>query len=162
VNELKTISKASVAHCLEKAERYRLLNDPEQSESICHDVLAVDPDNLAAKRILILAITDQFTTGAAARVKEARQLCQKLADPYERSYFLGIVSEREGRGYLARGLPGSFAFECFHDAMDCFQAAEGMRPTDNDDAILRWNSCLRSVRAGNLKPRHDDAEQPLE
>ena len=33
---------------LEKALRYRLLNEPVEAESICRDVLEVDPDNQAA------------------------------------------------------------------------------------------------------------------
>jgi len=41
--ELKTISIESVDGALAKAELYRFLNDPEEAESICHDVLAVAP-----------------------------------------------------------------------------------------------------------------------
>jgi hypothetical protein len=33
--DLKPISIASIPRALEKAERYRLLNEPEQAESIC-------------------------------------------------------------------------------------------------------------------------------
>ena len=58
--ELKTIARDGIPHALEKAERYRLLNDPAQAESICRDVLAVDADNQDALRALILALTDQF------------------------------------------------------------------------------------------------------
>ena len=43
--ELKRISQAALPAALAKAERYRLLNEPEQAESICRDVLAVEPKN---------------------------------------------------------------------------------------------------------------------
>ena len=57
---LRSISKAAIPAAVKKAEHYRLLNDPEQAESICLDILAVDPDNQQALVVLILAITDQF------------------------------------------------------------------------------------------------------
>ena len=69
---LKTIAKDGIAHALELAERYRLLNDPVQAESICRDVLAVDPSNQIALRSLVLSLTDEFgTSGAAAAAREA-------------------------------------------------------------------------------------------
>jgi len=43
--ELKTLSPESVPRALAKAERYRLLNEPVEAESICLDVLAVDPQS---------------------------------------------------------------------------------------------------------------------
>jgi hypothetical protein len=42
--DLKPISIASIPRALEKAERYRLLNEPEQAESICLDILDAEPD----------------------------------------------------------------------------------------------------------------------
>ena len=46
-----------------------LLNEPAQAESICKDVLAVDPENQAAVVMLLLALTDQFRTGPAECVR---------------------------------------------------------------------------------------------
>ena len=43
--ELKPLSREAFPAALEKAERYRLLNEPLEAESICRDILAVDPDN---------------------------------------------------------------------------------------------------------------------
>jgi len=158
---LKSIAKESVPRAIEKAERYRLLNDPHQAVSICHDVLAIDPDSAEAKRILILALTDQFASGAH-HVKAARELAKSLPSPYEQSYYLGIVYEREARAFLAKGLSGSFAFEAFHEAMSHFEAAEKLRPPGNDDAILRYNSCLRTIDEHELTGRDYEPEHPLE
>ena len=58
--ELKPISHDSVTGALAKAERYRLLNEPNQAESICCDILEVEPDNQQALISLILALTDQI------------------------------------------------------------------------------------------------------
>src|SRR5262252_907 len=98
--KLKAISATGIPHALEKAERYRLLNDPAQAESICRDVLAIDPDNQIALRALILAVTDQFGTSSTSR--DARDLIARLTDEYDRAYYTGITFERETRAYLAR------------------------------------------------------------
>jgi hypothetical protein len=58
--ELKRIPPSAVQPALEKALRYRLLSEPGEAESICRDVLAVDPDNQEALVTLLLALTDQF------------------------------------------------------------------------------------------------------
>ena len=58
--ELKTLSPEGVPAALEKALRYRMLNEPEQAESICEDVLRLEPDNQEALVMLILALTDRF------------------------------------------------------------------------------------------------------
>ena len=161
--ELKRIHEDAIEHAIEKAEHYRLLNDPEQAESICLDVLAVDEDNQRTKRILILALTDQFADKAtSSRVKLAREQAKSLTDEYERLYYRGLIHEREARAYLAKGLRGSFAYECFEDAMELFAEAEEKRPKGNDDAILRWNSCLRTVQALGLEPPRHEGELPLE
>jgi len=41
--KLKTISKDGIAEAISKIELYRYLNEPEEAESICHDILAADP-----------------------------------------------------------------------------------------------------------------------
>ena len=43
--ELKGLSKTAIPAALERAEKYRLLNEPVQAESICRDILATEPDN---------------------------------------------------------------------------------------------------------------------
>jgi hypothetical protein len=86
--KLKAISADGIPHAIEKAERYRLLNDPAQAESICRDVLAVDRDNQQALRILILALTDEVFSsrqGAGHAAREAREHILQLDDEYERA-----------------------------------------------------------------------------
>src|SRR6266478_5399206 len=92
--KLKTISKAGIPEAISKAELYRSLNEPEEAESICRDILAVEPEHQLALRLLGLAITDQFSGDAADRHGEAEQLFQRLAERYERLYYTGLLHER--------------------------------------------------------------------
>lgn len=161
--ELKTISADGIPHALEKAERYRLLNDPAQAESICHDVLAVDAANQDALRCLILSLTDQLGAGASNAARSARSHVGHLADAYERAYYTGLVHERETRAFLARkNVVRSAAYDGFRHAMEWYERAEALRPAGNEDAVLRWNSCVRAIERERLEPADDAHELPLE
>ena len=163
--QLKRIDADGIPHAMEKAERYRLLNDPAQAESICHDVLAVDANHQDALRCLILSLTDQFSATAAAHAaREARAHIVKLADDYERAYYSGLVHERETRAYLHRkNAVRSAAYDGFRHAMEWYERAEALRPPGNVDAVLRWNSCVRAIERERLEPAADDRhELPLE
>ena len=78
--QLKPIAKTSIPRALEKAERYRLLNEPRQAESICLDILAVDSSNQAALIILLLALTDQFGESADAHERARDTLALQQRD----------------------------------------------------------------------------------
>ena len=161
--ELKKISADGIPHALEKAERYRLLNDPQQAESICHDVLAVDDNNQDALRVLILSLTDQFTASAGGNAQDARRQISKLSDDYERAYYTGLVYERETRAYLERkNVVRSAAYDGFRQAMEWYERAEQLRPPGNVDAVLRWNSCVRAIARARLEPEAREPELPLE
>src|SRR5215471_17734549 len=145
--QLKTISKGGIAEALAKAKHYRYLNQAEEAESICRDILAVDPENQLAVRLLGLAITDQFSGATSDRRKEAQDCFEKLSSPYERSYYLGILHERRAKAQMRAGhLPHSL-IASFERAMQYFEEAEKIRPQGNDDALLRWNRCLRLLES---------------
>lgn len=165
MHQLKPISKESVPAALEKAERYRLLGEPRLAESICLDVLDIDPDNDKAITVLLLAITDQFGSSASADIDQALQLVPRLESEYERYYYEGLINERQGKALLQRGVTGGHfaAYEWINAAMNCYQKAEGIRPAGNDDSILRWNTCVRLIHRYDLKPHQEEfAEPPLE
>ena|ERR1700756_4513608 len=144
--EFKAISKNGIAEALAKVQHYRYLNQAEEAESICRDVLAADPENQMALRQLGLAITDQFTGGAADRYNEAHAHFKKLSSPYERSYYEGILYERQAKAQLRAGHRAHSLLASFENAMRCFEDAEKIRPQGNDDALLRWNRCLRLMQ----------------
>ena len=159
--ELKRISREGVLAALQKAERYRIINDPSSAESICLDVLEVEPGNQEALVTLVLAITDQFPTAPADGMRRAKELLPRLNDEYKRSYYSGIVAERCAKAYLRRGTMGSgeLAYHWFREAMAWYEQAETRRPAGNDEAILRWNTCARILaRDEHIRPR---AEEPV-
>jgi|SRR5579863_2336877 len=162
--ELKSLSKEGIPRALARVERYRLLNEPEQAESICLDILRSDPENQEALIALLLAITDQFTSGEGPRVGEARALLPRLRGEYDRCYYAGIISERRARVLINQGGLGSgiIAYEWFRDAMSSFVKAEAIRPPGNDDAILRWNTCARFLMSHpHLAPSAEERLEPI-
>ncbi len=160
--EPKTLSVEAIPRALEKGERYRLLNEPEQAESICLDVLRIDPDNQQALIMLLLALTDQFDKGLG--VRQAREVLPRLRDEYERRYYAGIICERWARARLNQGGPGSehTAYGWFREAMHWYEQAEAIRPPGNDDATLRWNTCARLImRNPRLEAAPEERFEPL-
>jgi tetratricopeptide (TPR) repeat protein len=141
--QLKTISRDGIDEAISKAELYRFLNEPEETESICHDVLAADPGNQPATRLLGLAITDQFSGQSSDRYAEVEKIFQDLSNPYERYYYTGILYERRAKAHMRAGFPRQILVSSFLEAMHCFEEAEKSRPPNNDDALLRWNRCVR-------------------
>jgi hypothetical protein len=161
--ELKSISPAGIAEALEKAERYRLINEPALAESICLDVLHIDPHNQQALVMLLLALTDQFGHGVVTP-RKPRELLPKLKSDYEREYYAGIIWERSAHAHLRKGSPNAAftAYDGFRQAMECYEKAAAHRPAANDDALLRWNTCARILmRNPNLRPRPDEAYEPV-
>ena len=145
--ELKPLSLPAVRAALARAERYRLLSEPEQCQSICEDALKADPDNHAARVMLILAITDGFphTTEAATR---AMEIAGGLPSHYDRCYYAALVAERRARALLSRGGMGRRgASPWLHQARVQYDRADALRPSDSDDARLRWNACARVFNA---------------
>jgi hypothetical protein len=145
--KLKSISKAGIPEAISKAEIYRFLNEPGEAESICRDVLAAEPENQKALRVLGLAITDRFTGGASDRFAEAEGVFRRLTDPYERLYYAGLLNERRAKAQLRAGYQPHTVIVLFEEALRCFGEAEKIRPEGNDDAILRWNRCVRLIQS---------------
>lgn len=156
----KPISREAVPLALQKAERYRVINDPSSAESICLDILTVEPDNQQALVMLLLSITDQFNEAPKDSVRRAREILPRLGDGYRQAYYAGIIAERWAKAQLKRGSPasGEIAYHFFTEAMDWYQKAEAQRPSGNDEAILRWNTCARILAANaNIKPRPNES-----
>ena len=160
MSELKKIHPGAIPKALERVERYRLLNQPRVAESICHDILAVDAENQQALVGLVLALTDQFEQEANKGINIVLDLIPRLADEYDRDYYSGLAHERQGKARLVRDYPGARfdAFELLNRAMEWYEKAEGLRPPENDDAILHWNSCARIIANNKLEARPPEGE----
>ena len=160
--DLKPLSKDAIPAALEKAMRYRLLNEPAEAESICLDVLRADPDNQPALVVLVLALTDRFSKGYAVGDSHAQEIVARMKTEYERVYYSGIICERRAKAYLhqAAGGAGFNAYEKLREAMGWFDKAEALRPPGNDDAVLRWNTSARIIMQNKLVPRAEEAYEP--
>ncbi|MFL6232652.1 MAG: hypothetical protein ACJ76N_05910 [Thermoanaerobaculia bacterium] len=147
--DLKPLSREAIPAALEKAHRYRLLNEPLEAESICRDILAADPGNQEAAVTLLLALTDQFEDHPNPCLEQARQVLAQIRDEYSRTYHAGIICERRAKAQLKRGgaHAGYIAHDWLKEAMEHFEKAAALRPPGNDDAILRWNTCARALMA---------------
>jgi len=155
--ELKRISTAGIPEAISKAELYRGLNEPEEAESICRDILAAEPGHQLALRLLGLSLTDQFTGGPSDRDREAERIFESLSDPYERLYYTGIVYERRAKAQLRAGQPANSLLPLLEQALRFFAEAETMRPEGNDDAILRWNRCARLLQTTTYLSEQESA-----
>ncbi len=156
--DLRPLSAAAIPAALAKAERYRLLNEPSEAESICLDILAVDSTHQDALTTMLLAITDEFQgEGDAARSARADAILPKLADEYARLYYGALIKERRARAYAKHGR-GPLAYDWAVEALHGFDRAMTLRPAGNDDAVLRWNACVRLL-AHLPEPAADRHEQ---
>lgn len=162
--ELKPLSADAIPRALGKAERYRLLNEPAEAESICLDVLRTDPENQQALIDLLLALTDRFGRGYAVGGMAPEEVLARLKNEYDRAYYAGVICERRAKAQLRQGLPGTVVYEGFRKAMAHYEQAAASHPAGNEDAALRWNTCAR-ILMRNLDLQQgveDDFELPLE
>jgi len=161
---LRPLAPDSVAAALDKARRYRLLNEAREAESICRDILRVEPDNKEALVTLLLALSDQFTRQLTEKYEQAKALIPQLDGEYERAYYSGVLCERRAKAHHRRHAPGrgAIAYDWLRRAMDWYDKAHALRPPGEDDATLRWNSCVRMIRAHrDLVPATDEQEVHL-
>ena len=161
---LKPISREGIPAALEKAHRYRMLNQPHQAESICLDVLAIEPEHQPALVTLLLALTDQFPRSLQPSFDRARAILPRLGDDYSKAYFEGLICERRGKAHLRSGSPlaGGMAHAWIGRAMASYEKAEGLRAAGDDDAVLRWNSCARLIHDHpEITPLPVDEREPM-
>lgn len=161
---LKNLHIGSIPSALQKAERYRLLNEHREAESICLDILHAEPENQEALIMLLLAYTDGFKTELYPGFDNALGVLEKLRDAYSKSYYRGVIFERTAKAYLNRSGPSSeeIAHGWLTKAMAEYERALGIDPNGIQDAALRWNTCARILNENpNLKPAEENREVEL-
>ena len=162
MTELKKISREAVPRAVQKAERYRLLNQSWATESICLDILGVDAGNQQVLIMLLLALTDQFAAETFELARRAQALLGRITDPYQRAYYEGIIHERLAHAQLAHTAlqAEAMAYESLRSAMDAFERAEVLRASGNDDSILRWNTCARTLARLRMVEQSEGQYEP--
>ena len=163
--EIKALSQEAIPEALQMAKRYRLLNEPDESESICLDILAADPDHQEALIILLLSYTDKFRDNRLMPAfDQAKETVKKLGDADCKSYYLGVIFERRAKYHLKRGGPGSGAVthSWLVKAMDEYEDALTNCDPGNQKAVLRLNSCVRLLKNNpEIKADSSDQREPL-
>jgi hypothetical protein len=160
---LKPISHDSIEAALAKAERYRLLNEPSEAESICRDILEIDPANRQARISLVLALADEIPLEAGAFANAVAEISGLKAE-YDRAYYSGIAWERRAKAlHDLKGLGSSgYVYDWIVEALHFFEGAERLRPAGNDSSILRWNACVRFLdRHKELQPTTEESSEPI-
>jgi tetratricopeptide (TPR) repeat protein len=142
--ELKALGARNLVTAISLAKHYRDLNQPEEAESICRDILAVAPDEADALRTLGLALTDRFPTSWVTLFDEACTIFAKLKSDYERIYYTAVAWERYAKAQLENGR-GHNAIHAFEEAMRGFEEAERIGPADDPAPILHYNRCVRAL-----------------
>ena len=162
MTELKKISREAIPRAVQKAERYRLLNQSWATESICLDILDVEAGNQPVLVMLLLALTDQFAAETYELTRRAQALLGRITDPYQRAYYEGIIHERLAHAQLAHTAlqAEAMAYESLRSAMDAFERAEGLRAAGNDDSILRWNTCARTMERLRMVEQAEGQYEP--
>jgi tetratricopeptide (TPR) repeat protein len=158
---LKPLGVRNLEAALAKAEQYRALNEPEEAESICRDILAEDHDHQRALRTLGLALTDMFGREWTRHFAEALEVFGKLTAEYELAYYSGVAWERHAKAQLAHNHVRDAA-HAFERALDLFQKAEQVGPKDVPDPVLRWNRCVRVMTSHPEIIRALEAAHPHE
>jgi hypothetical protein len=153
--ELKKIGKDAIPGALKKAVHYRTLKEPYEAESICQDILAADPQNQDALILLLLSLTDKFAHDLDPSFSKAQELIAQLSDRYCKYYYQGIIFERRAKVHLQRNVPGSgqVAYEWLAKAMKAYAQGLTICDPNNQDALLRWNTCARIINDNpHVKP----------
>ena len=144
---LKPMSKDAVPAALAKAERYRLLNEPGEAESICLDILQVDPQNEDALVMMLLALTDQFPHDSSSKTAGTSQRARRPVWRRRTTARITRASSANGARKSSCSAIDSVRrrspIEWLREAMAFYERAEAVRPPHNDDSLLRWNACAR-------------------
>lgn len=142
--ELKKLRDKNLETAINLAKHYRDLNQPEEAESICRDVLEVAPTNVDALRTLGLALTDRFASAWMSLFEEACATFKKLPGDYERAYYAGIAWERYAKAQLEAGRAHN-AIHAFEQALESFDEASSLAAKDDPAPILHYNRCVRAL-----------------
>ena len=146
---LKSLSPAAIDGALRLAADSRQGGQPQTCESVCLDVLQVEPRNQEALRLLLLSHADRFDADSSQHEMAARDAQSRLTSEFDRAFYGGYILHRLAQAAIAGGSPSAarVVYELLSGAMASYEDAERVRPDGNEDAILLWNACHRLLQA---------------
>lgn len=133
----------------------------EDTESICQDVLSLDPTNQEAVELLFRSRVSLLSKGLPRGVERAQELVPQFDGDFEKAFFSGLLRENQARYLLDRRgrQASSVAYNWFRHAMDDFEEANRQDST-RIEATLHWNACLRTLQANpHCAPNPEEAEE---
>ena len=143
-HELKRLKDKNLGTAIALAKHYRDLNQPDEAESICRDVLEIEPANVDALRTLGLAMTDRFASQWMSLFEDACAAFKQLPTEYERAYYVGIAWERYAKAQAEAGRAHN-AIHAFEEAIGFFEEASNHAAKDDPAPILHFNRCVRAL-----------------
>ncbi len=162
--ELKKLRSESISDALEHAKHYRNLNDPCVAESICLDILEIEPKNEEATVLLLLSLTDQLEENLSGTLQRAQECRRRLKDPFDQAYYEGLICERQARAVMKQAGPRArhAAYNWLRHAMECYEQAAELKQERRSYTVLRWNTCARILnRNPHLGPLSNDVEEQM-
>ena len=100
--DLKKIEQKDIPYALERADRYRQMNEPLAAESICLDVLNVEPNHQDALVNLLLSLSEQFKDQIFPAYDRALEVLARMDSEYQKIYYKGIIFERRAKAHMNR------------------------------------------------------------
>ncbi len=150
------IHHQAVGKALEKAKQYRTLLEPDLAISICLDIFAIEKNHQETLVVYILAFTDTFSKpNIKTSDKKIKQAITELKNDYQQNYYTGIFQQKKARSLTSHAMSGSFAYHLLLEAIANYETTDKLSQADNDDAILRRNSCVRIIQDEHLQLRQD-------
>ena len=159
--ELKQLRARNLTAAVALAKHYRDLNQPEDAESICRDILEVSPGDDDAWRTLGLALTDQFPASWMTLFDDACAAFAKLSSKYERMYYTALAWERYAKAQLVAGRANN-AIHAFEQAVRLFDKADEIGMADDPGPILHYNRCVRALTTHPELVRVSEVPESLE
>ena len=95
---------------------------------------------------------------------DAISVVERLESPYDRAYYAGIAWERraKARHNAAGHSANHYAYDWLINALMLFEKAEALRAPGNDEAVLRWNACVRYLETHKeIAPVAAETPEPI-
>ena len=144
--DFKNLESADLDAALAAAQASWAELRAEETESICLDILELDPNHRSTLDLLLRCRIELLKKGLPQSVARAQELIPQLDSDFDQAFYSGMIREAQARYLLEkRGRATSgVAYSWFRHAMDDFAAASNL-DAGRVEPKLHWNACLRTL-----------------